>query len=106
MAASPARVQVVRDVADDRIEDRVGDKRNHEREADTGFGKAEHLVVVEQQKERETVVLHAESDRAKPIEELRQPAGSSSFHARSRARSGRTSSHVARAEARSPGLNR
>ena len=61
---------MVGEVADERVEDGVDDERDHDAEADPRFGQAEHLVVVEQQEEREAVVLDAEGDGAEAVEEL------------------------------------
>src|SRR5262249_56938597 len=68
------RVQVIREIADHRVEDGVGDERHHDAEPDPRFGQAEHLVVVEQEKEGEAVVLDAERHGAESVEDLRPHA--------------------------------
>ena len=73
-------MQVVGDVADQRIENRVDDQRDHDAEPDVRLGKAEHLVVVEQQEEREAVVLHAERHRPEAVEKLRPQVQGLSAH--------------------------
>jgi predicted NUDIX family phosphoesterase len=77
-------VEVVRQVADERVEDAVEHQRHHDAEADPRLRQTEHLVVVEQQEEREAVVLHAERDRADAVEDRRRAGQSAgSGHGRS-----------------------
>ncbi len=70
MAAAPARVQIVRELADDRIEHRIQAQR---REQDVGHARRRqvHDLVVEQQKDGlESVVLDAEGDGSEAVEQL------------------------------------
>ncbi len=62
--------KMIGEVADDRIDDGVDHQRQHDAEADPRLRQAEHLVVVEEQEEREAVVLDAEGDGAEAVEEL------------------------------------
>ena len=70
MAAAPACVKMIGKMSDDRVHHRVDHQGEHDREADPRVRQAEHLVVVEEQEEREAVVLDAERDGAEPVEDL------------------------------------
>ena len=70
VSASPFRVPVVGDVADQRIGDRVEDQRDHQCGAGGDRREPQDLVVVDQQEEREAVVLDAVGDGAYAVEEL------------------------------------
>ena len=69
MSATPARAEVVGHRADERIGHRVDAQGNEDRNAAQRPGQAEHLVVIEQQKNVEDGVLRALGDRADAVEQ-------------------------------------
>jgi hypothetical protein len=63
-------MKMIGKVSDDRVHHRVDHEGQHDRESDPGVRQAEHLVVVEEQEEREAVVLDAEGDGTEAVEQL------------------------------------
>ena len=82
VATSPGRVQVIREIADHGVEDRIDQQRQHDAEPDPRLRQPEHLVVVEEEKEREAVVLHAERHGSQAVQHLgpRAEAGRALAH--------------------------
>ena len=70
MATPPAGLEVVRPIADQGIADRIEYQRNKEREANQSRLEANDRAVKQKQEIIETVVLDAESCRAKTVREL------------------------------------
>ena len=74
---TPFRPRVVRQLADDRIDEGVDDQRDHDRQPDLGRGQADDLGVEEGQEVGKAVVLHPEGHRAEAVEEPRRAAQAS-----------------------------
>ena len=69
MSAAPARAEVVGHRTDERIGHRVDAQRDEDRDAAQRPGQAEHLVVIEQQKDVEDGILRALGYRADAVEQ-------------------------------------
>src|SRR3546814_1229661 len=69
--AAPARVRLVGQIADHRIDEGVEDEREHQREADQLRIHPQHLIVEQQQKGRKAVVLDPIGNAAEAVVHLR-----------------------------------
>src|SRR3569832_1694868 len=74
MTPAPTGAPVVRDDADDRIDEGVHDQRRADREADQIGRRAQHLIVEEEKQSGDAGVLDAPADRAESQKELRPRA--------------------------------
>src|SRR5204862_711712 len=75
MSAAPAGAQILGELPNNRVDERVEGKGNRDREADELPGKMDHLIVEEQQDGLKAVVLHPERHGAEAIEDFRSKAG-------------------------------
>src|SRR3546814_8399354 len=81
--AAPARVRLVGQIADHRIDEGVEDEREHQREADQLRIHPQHLIVEQQQKGRKAVVLDPIGNAAEAVAHLeaqRKPRRRSEEH--------------------------
>ena len=70
MPAAPSGMEPVRQAAHNRIRDRIGEECHHDRKADPLLRKPQDLVVVHEQEEGETVLLHPKGYRAEAVVEF------------------------------------
>ncbi len=70
MPPAPARVQIVGELPDDRVEQRVHAQRGEQDAGDAGRRQVHDLVVEQQEDGLETIVLDAEGDRSEAVEQL------------------------------------
>ena len=73
---SPGRAQPVRQIANGRVHEAVDDQRDHDGQSRQPRVQPQRLIVEQEQKDLEAVVLDAEGHRADAVEQLdRQPSG-------------------------------